>query len=81
MIPIQNILSYFENLLTAGMVWKGAIIFLALVVIISLVILWHWTKYGVGFLRKAGVEVAFISITGFLVVLFIISVIRLGSLL
>jgi hypothetical protein len=81
MISFQNILLLIENALTSNMVWWFAVIFLGLVILASLVALWHWTSYGIGFLRKAGVEVAYITITAALVVVFIGAVIRLIALL
>ncbi len=81
MLSLQDILLLIETNLTPQMVWIFAIAFLALVGLGSLVALWHWTSYGIGFLRKAGVEVAYIAITAGLVVIFLGTVIRLISLL
>ncbi len=81
MISLQDILLFIEMNLTSQMVWIFAVVFLALIGLGSLVVLWHWTSYGIGFLRKAGVEVAYIAITAGLVVIFLGTIIRLISLL
>ncbi len=81
MLSLPDILLLIENALTSNMVWWFVIIFLGLIGLASLVALWHWTSYGIGFLRKAGVEVAYIAITAGLIVIFLGAVIRLISLL
>ena len=81
MISLQDILLLIENNLTPQMVWIFAIVFLALIGLGSLIALWHWTSYGIGLLRKASIEVAYIAITAGLVIIFLGTVIRLISLL
>ena len=81
MIPFQDILFFIEMNLTPQMVWIFVAIFLVFIGLGSLTALWHWTSYGIGFLRKASIEVAYIAITAGLVVIFLGAVIRLITLL
>lgn len=81
MISLQDILLLIETNLTPRMVWVFGVIFLVLIALASLIALWHWSSYGIGFLRKAGVEAAYIAITGVLAVFFVGAVIHLMNLL
>lgn len=67
------------NFLTPQIVWWFFLAMMGLIVLISIVILWHWTKYGVGLLSKAGIQIIYLAITGALVGVFFIMTTRLIS--
>ncbi len=81
MLTLEDILLFIEQFITPQMVWIFAAVIIGIVVIISLIIIWHWTKYGVGFLRKVSMETVYLVITAILVVAFLGAIIRLISLL
>ncbi|MBP6925443.1 MAG: hypothetical protein KBC22_00055 [Candidatus Pacebacteria bacterium] len=81
MITLEDILLFTEQFITPQTVWIFAAVIIGIAAIASLVIVWHWTKYGVGFLRKVSMETVYLVITAILVVTFLGAIIRLVSLL
>jgi phosphate starvation-inducible membrane PsiE len=73
----QQIVGY----LSSGVVWIFFAVIIGLTALISIIILWHWQKHGIGVLRKAGVEITYLAITGGLVALFFFATFRLVTIL
>lgn len=58
-----NIQQSIIGVLSPGIVWTYFVIVIAIVIIMSLIIVWHWTKHGKGIVRKTGTEIIYIVIT------------------
>ena len=71
----QQLISY----LTPTMVWGFFVVVIALLVVVSLIIVWHWQKHGVGVLRRTGVEIVYLLITAGIAFLFFLAVTNLLS--
>lgn len=67
------------DFLTPGMVWGFFALIAVLAGIMSIIIVWHWTAYGKGILRKIGVEIVYIAVTTGMVIALFIATVQLSA--
>lgn len=59
--------------ITPGIVWAFFAAVLGIVGLISLIVVWHWSRYGKGVLRKVAAETVYLGVTTAIVVALFIS--------